>query len=94
MPPPSGVQREALSLFRLCLRAARARPSAEERSALVAYARAEFERHRSIKRSDTLRIEHLLRAGRKKLAVVETSSGVALVRPGGGGSGGGGDDPR
>jgi succinate dehydrogenase assembly factor 1 len=77
----SGVQQQTLSLYRLCLRAARARPSSDERAALLAYARAEFERHRGLKRSDTLRIEHLLRAGRKKLASLETASGISFVSP-------------
>ena len=77
----SGVQKQVLSLYRAALRIASRRPQPEERAALREYARAEIESKRAIPRSDTLRIEHLLRSGRKRLESVEQSTGFALVRP-------------
>lgn len=81
MSSKSGVQKQALSLYRAALRLARSRPSNEERNALREYARAELERHRtSVPRSDTLRIEHLLRSGRKKLESVASAARFSLAR--------------
>jgi len=77
----SGVQRQALSLYRAALRSLSKRPSREERASLGEYARAEFEKHRRLKRSDTLRIEFLLRQGRKKLDSIAGGSGFSLVSP-------------
>ncbi len=68
MSSKSGIQKQVLSLFRAALRAANRRPCKEEQAAVRAYARAELEANRaSIPRSDTLRIEHLLRSGRRRL---------------------------
>jgi hypothetical protein len=79
--PKSGVVKQVLSLYRVLLRAARARPSPEERAALESFSRSEFERHRQVKRSDTQRIEYLLRAGRRKADAVAAGSGFSLVSP-------------
>lgn len=82
MSSKSGIQKQVLSLYRAALRTFNSRPSKEEQAALRAYARAELEANRaSIPRSDTLRIEHLLRSGRRRLESVAGASGFALVRP-------------
>jgi succinate dehydrogenase assembly factor 1 len=81
MSSKSGVQKQVLSLYRAALRVASHRASAEERTALREYARAELERHRaSVPRSDTLRIEHLLRSGRKRLESVASAARFSLAR--------------
>jgi hypothetical protein len=96
MPPPpprhSGLQRQALALYREALRAARARPLAPgPRAALVGYAAAEFRRLAArVDRLDFQRIEHLLRHGRKKIdALTSAEGGVSGFGVAGGGGGGG-----
>ncbi|KAA0147557.1 hypothetical protein FNF27_02403 [Cafeteria roenbergensis] len=63
----SGLQRDVLALYRECLRAARAKPSADARQAGHEYVRAKFREHASIRRADFMRIEFLIRQGRKQL---------------------------
>ena len=67
----SGLARQALSLHRALLRAAR-RKSPEARAGIETAIRAEFERHRHLDPRDLQAVEHRIRAGRKKLAQVLT----------------------
>jgi succinate dehydrogenase assembly factor 1 len=69
-PRLSGLARQALSLHRALLRAARGK-SPEARAGIEASIRAEFERHRDLDPRDLMSIEHRIRAGRKKLALIE-----------------------
>ncbi|XP_037072163.1 putative lipoyltransferase 2, mitochondrial [Pollicipes pollicipes] len=61
----SEIQRQVLALYRQCLRAARDKPGAPEA------VRREFRRHAAIPRRETLRIEFLLRQGRRKLQMLQ-----------------------
>jgi len=72
----SGLARQALSLHRALLRAAR-RKSPEARAGIEAAIRAEFERHRHLDPRDLQAIEHRLRAGRKKLTLIDDPNVVA-----------------
>ncbi|PNH04797.1 Succinate dehydrogenase assembly factor 1, mitochondrial [Tetrabaena socialis] len=65
----TGLQLQALSLYRACLRAARTKPP-ESRPGLLQFARAEFDRNRGINRLDFMRVEFLLRKGQKLLATL------------------------
>eukprot|EP00850_Spirogloea_muscicola_P009229 SM000051S17589 [mRNA] locus=s51:560086:560761:- [translate_table: standard] len=64
----SGIQREVLSLYRACLRAARAKRPLAQVVALREHARADFRRHAAtVPRGDYRTIEFLLRQGRRRL---------------------------
>jgi succinate dehydrogenase assembly factor 1 len=80
--PHSGIQKQVLALYREGLRAARRLPSASAAPA-AAFIRAEFrERAASVDRMDFQRIEHLLRAARKKLDALSAKdvSGLSFTR--------------
>ncbi len=62
----SGLQREVLALYRLVLRAVRAKP-AESRAEFRRFAREQLDAKRGVDRKDFLRIEDLLRRGRRQL---------------------------
>ncbi|PUU74251.1 hypothetical protein B9Z19DRAFT_468416 [Tuber borchii] len=64
----SGIQRDVLALYRLCLREAGKKPK-EVQDNFRNYARENFQAHLDIDRRDFATIEHLLRAGRRKLEV-------------------------
>jgi succinate dehydrogenase assembly factor 1 len=66
----SGLQRDVLSLYRRCLRAARLKPTAN-RPNFEAFARREFARYISLDKKDFGAIEFLLRKGQKQLEVYE-----------------------
>ena len=59
-----------LGLYRQLLRALRSK-DADTMILGSSHARAEFERHRGVKHSNILLIEHLLRGGRKQLALLQ-----------------------
>ncbi|GAB1599630.1 hypothetical protein Ahia01_000240300 [Argonauta hians] len=61
----SQLQCQVLSLYRRLLRASRCKPG------FKSYIDAEFRRHRDIPRAHTLRIEHLLRNGNRKLELLQ-----------------------
>jgi len=63
------LQIQALSLYRQAWRAARSKP-AEEQPALKQYIRDEFHKHRDIPRANMMLVEHMLRAGKKKLQML------------------------
>lgn len=73
----SGLARQALSLHRALLRAARRKSSPEARAGIEAAIRAEFERHRHLDPRDLQAVEHRIRAGRKKLALIDDPNVVA-----------------
>ena len=83
-PRLSGLARQALSLHRALLRAARAKPEGA-RGAILTRIRAEFDRRRAL---DPMRemqqIEHFLRHGRKQLERLMDPNVKAVA---GGGSG-------
>jgi succinate dehydrogenase assembly factor 1 len=66
----SGLQRDVLSLYRRCLRAARLKPTAN-RPNFEAFARREFARYITLDKKDFGAIEFLLRKGQKQLEVYE-----------------------
>lgn len=65
MQTHSGIQRQVLALYRECLQAASRLPTPQSQQAARAFTRAEF--RQNVGRLEVLRIEHQLRAGRKKL---------------------------
>ncbi|KAJ2862767.1 hypothetical protein GGH94_004064 [Coemansia aciculifera] len=63
----SGLQKDALRLYRDCLRAIEKKPE-ESKARFQAFARHEFEKNiASLRRTDVKAIEHLLRVGRRRL---------------------------
>ncbi|KAG0134804.1 complex 1 protein [Tuber indicum] len=69
----SGIQRDVLALYRLCLREAGKKPKVlreqEVQDNFRNYARENFRAHLDIDRRDFATIEHLLRVGQRKLEV-------------------------
>ncbi|PSC70288.1 Found in Mitochondrial Proteome [Micractinium conductrix] len=84
MPPKrlSGLQRQVLSLYRNVLRTSRDKVQAGGDS-IAAFGRQEFERYRGLDKKDILRIEHLLRRGRRQLELFQTAevTGMRLGAP-------------
>lgn len=68
MPRLSGLQRDVLSLYRNCLRAARKKPS-DTRHNFEAFARKEFEHNVNVDKKDFSAIEFLLRKGSRQLDI-------------------------
>lgn len=66
MPRLSGLQRDVLSLYRRCLRAARTKP-ADTRPNFQRFARKEFDRHLDLDRKDFGAVEFMLRKGERQL---------------------------
>jgi len=66
MPRLSGIQRDVLSLYRVCLRTVKQKPP-ESQLNFRAYVRDEFRAHLTVSKKDFATIEHLLRVGRRKL---------------------------
>ena len=64
----SKIQIQVLSLFRQFLRAAQGRPGIAE------HVRAEFKKNKTLPRTDTLRIEFLMRRGARQLEQIQSSS--------------------
>ncbi|PWW76138.1 hypothetical protein C7212DRAFT_189288 [Tuber magnatum] len=64
----SGIQRDVLALYKLCLREAGKKPT-EVQNNFRNYARASFRAHLDVNQRDFATIEHLLRVGRRKLEV-------------------------
>ena len=73
MPHLSGLQRDVLSLYRRCLRAARSKPTAN-RPHFETFARREFERNIIMDKKDFGAIEFLLRKGQRQLETYEPSN--------------------
>eukprot|EP00048_Salpingoeca_helianthica_P021656 m.13572 g.13572 ORF g.13572 m.13572 type:complete len:79 (+) comp6216_c0_seq1:6-242(+) len=71
--PPSGLQKEVFGLYRAAFRAIRSKPE-ESQPAFKQYVRNQFAEHKSLKRTDVMRIEQLLRRGRKQLEVFSNPS--------------------
>jgi succinate dehydrogenase assembly factor 1 len=69
-PRLSGLQRDVLSLYRRCLRAARLKPAAN-RPNFESFTRREFTRNIALDKKDFSAIEFLLRKGQKQLEVYE-----------------------
>jgi succinate dehydrogenase assembly factor 1 len=74
----SGLARQALALHRDLLRAARAKPE-QTRVAVCSQIRAEFERDRGLDPRDVMAIEHRIRSGRKKLALLRDPNVTNVV---------------
>lgn len=66
----SGLQRDVLSLYRKCLRAARHKPH-DTRPNFYAFARKEFEKNLEMDKKDFGTIEFLLRKGQRQLETYE-----------------------
>jgi len=62
----SGLQKQVLSLYRQILRAVKQKPE-ETRAQMRDVAREEFRKHQGLPRSDVVRIEYLVRRGKKQL---------------------------
>jgi succinate dehydrogenase assembly factor 1 len=69
-PRLSGLQKDVLSLYRRCLRAARLKPVAN-RPNFESFTRREFTRNIALDKKDFSAIEFLLRKGQKQLEVYE-----------------------
>lgn len=61
----SRLQKEVLSLYKLCLLAAKEKPGFEKTI------REEFRRNATVPRTESIRIEYLIRNGRKKLQMIQ-----------------------
>lgn len=61
----SRLQKEVLNLYKKCLFAAKAKPGFESTI------KQEFRRHSGIPRTETMRIEFLLRKGHKQLQMIQ-----------------------
>lgn len=61
----SRLQREVLNLYKSCLAAAKGKPGFDRT------VREEFRRNAIVPRAETMRIEYLLRNGRKKLEMIQ-----------------------
>jgi len=68
MPRLSGLQKDVLSLYRNCLRAARKKP-ADTRPNFEAFARNEFEKNTKMDKKDFGTIEFMLRKGNRQLEI-------------------------
>lgn len=62
----TGLQKEAILLYRAALRAIRTKPE-ESRPGFLAYLRSQFEAKRNVSPKDFQRVEDLLRRGRRQL---------------------------
>ena len=68
MPGHSKIQVQVLKLYRQLMRAAKNKPGVAE------HVRSEFKKNAIIPRSDTLRIEYLMRRGHRQLEVIKKST--------------------
>ncbi|KAJ8308386.1 hypothetical protein KUTeg_013260 [Tegillarca granosa] len=66
MPRHSQIQLQVLSLYKEFLRISKNKPG------MNSYIRSEFKKHAQIPRTDTLRIEQLLRRGQRQLDLIST----------------------
>lgn len=66
VPRLSGIQRDVLSLYRRCLRAARTKPT-DTRPNFEHFARREFDKARGLDKKDFSAIEYMLRKGERQL---------------------------
>ncbi|KXL41645.1 hypothetical protein M433DRAFT_72641 [Acidomyces richmondensis BFW] len=73
----SGLQRDVLTLYRRCLRAAREKP-VSTRPHFEAFARKEFQKHLKMDKKDFITIEYLLRRGSRQLELYK-SPGVTDI---------------
>jgi succinate dehydrogenase assembly factor 1 len=73
----SGLQRDVLSLYRQCLRAARNKP-ADTRPNFESFARKEFEQHVHVDKKDFGAIEFFLRKGHRQLETY-SSAGITNI---------------
>lgn len=71
MPRLSGLQKDVVSLYRRCLRAARLKPS-ETRPTFETFARREFDKNINMDKKDFGTIEFLLRKGNRQLETYES----------------------
>jgi len=74
----SGLQKQVLSLYRKCLRAARTK-APEQRVLFVNLIRDRFREHVKVPRADVIRIEYLLRKGNKQLDNLQAPESKALL---------------
>jgi hypothetical protein len=84
MRPHSGLQKQILSLYRQLCRAVHAKPAEfpqHKRAELLAHIRAQFDQHKSVRRSQIDFIEVLLRRGQKKLLLVKQPGFAGVVPP-------------
>jgi succinate dehydrogenase assembly factor 1 len=67
MPRHSKIQLQVLSLYRQFLRTTKAQPSFQE------YIKTEFRKHAALPRTDSVKIEYLLRRGWRQLDMLKSS---------------------
>lgn len=61
----SGLQKQVLALYKSCLR------SAEQKKGVTHLVKTQFRQNAQISKVDTLRIEQLLRNGKRKLKMIQ-----------------------
>ncbi|GMM47879.1 Sdh6 protein [Pichia kluyveri] len=69
----SGLQKEALTLYRKCLRSVYEKP-VENRQNWFSYIHSEFNKYRKVSRRDFATIEHLLRLGNRRYEMYKNPS--------------------
>ncbi|KAH7326518.1 hypothetical protein B0I35DRAFT_475159 [Stachybotrys elegans] len=74
----SGLQKEVLALYRLCLRESRKKPQ-NTRSHFESFARSEMDKNRSIDKRNFAAIEFLLRKGHRQLETY-SAPGIRDIR--------------
>ena len=72
MPRHSKIQLQVLQLYKTFLRAAEEKPGVKQ------YVRTEFRKNAKIARTDTLRIEHILRRSHRQLETLKKSSVTSM----------------
>jgi len=69
------MQKDVLSLYRSAVRLARKKSQGRDgEKALLKVVRDEFEKHREIEKTNILKIEHLIRKGKRQIALLGSDS--------------------
>ncbi len=74
----SGLQKDVLTLYRECMRAAYAKPK-ENREHWVTFVHSQFNKYRNLPRRDFNTIEYLLRVGKKRYQMYKASDAKDVI---------------
>ena len=72
MPRHSKIQLQVLQLYKSFLRASESKPGVKD------YVRSEFKKNAQIARTDTLRIEHIMRRSQRQLQSLKKSNVTSM----------------